>query len=291
MSARLDQYGVIGHPVAHSWSPFIHGMFAKQTGQELTYRLYDVAPEQFRERVLDFFAGGGRGLNVTLPHKPAAAALCNELSARAERAGAVNTLSFDGRVISGDNTDGAGLARDLISNLGLTIARRRVLIVGAGGAVRGVIAPLLELDPVELVIAGRSPERAQALAAEFTDLGPVRGCALPELSLGAFDLLINATSASLSGEVPEIPHEAVNATTVCYDMAYAKGETAFVRWARNQGCGRAVQGWGMLVEQAAESFQIWRGIRPETGAVLALLSQPHNPAVKKPSPLAAPTAS
>jgi shikimate dehydrogenase len=273
-SRPLDEYGVIGHPVAHSWSPFIHGMFARETGQALAYRLHDVPPDRFREHVLRFAASGGRGLNVTVPHKLAAAALAGELTPRAKRAGAVNTLILDREPMLGDNTDGAGLVRDLRDNLGLTVAKRRVLLAGAGGAARGVLAPLLELGPVEVVIASRAAERARALAADFAALGPVRGCAFDELLLGSFDLILNATSASLSGEVPAVPDAAVGAATVCYDMAYAKTDTPFVRWARERGCARAAQGWGMLVEQAAESFQIWRGVRPDTAPVLALLPRP-----------------
>ncbi len=279
MSEALDQYGVIGHPVAHSWSPFIHGMFARQTGQALAYHLHDVPPERFLEHVVDFAARGGRGLNVTIPHKVAAAALATELTGRARRAGAVNTLMFDGERILGDNTDGAGLVRDLCSNLGLTLAQRRILIAGAGGAARGVVAPLLALDPLAVTIAARVAARAQALAADFAGpSGVLRGCAFEELRPGealpdgGFDLLINATSASLSGEVPPIADAAICATATCYDMAYARTDTPFVRWARERGCERAVQGWGMLVEQAAESFYIWRGVRPDTAPVLALLA-------------------
>jgi shikimate dehydrogenase len=271
MSAEPDQYGVIGHPVSHSWSPFIHGMFAKQTGQSITYRLHDVVPEAFRRYVLDFFSRGGRGLNVTVPHKLAAAELANELTPRAERARAVNTLAIQDHRILGDNTDGAGLVHDLRANLNVTIRDRRVLIVGAGGATRGVLAPLLALEPAELVIANRTAERAVTLAADFQDLGAIRGCGLNELGEAAFDVVINATSASLSGEVPAVPAAIIGEQTVCYDMAYGKDDTAFVRWAREQGCARALQGWGMLVEQAAESFYIWRGVRPQTAPVLAAL--------------------
>src|SRR5688572_27618780 len=172
-----DQYGVVGHPVAHSWSPFIHGMFARQTGESLVYRLHDVLPENFRAYVLDFFSRGGRGLNVTVPHKVAAADLANELTPRAERAMAVNTLAIqrDNRLL-GDNTDGAGLVHDLRDNLSVRLAGRRVLIVGAGGATRGVVAPLLVLQPAEIVISNRTAERARSFAADFSDLGPVRGC-------------------------------------------------------------------------------------------------------------------
>src|SRR5690349_6782609 len=198
VNAPPDQYGVVGHPVAHSWSPFIHGIFARETGQSMVYRLYDFTPEEFRERVLEFFLGGGRGLNVTLPHKMAAAEVANELTPRAARAQAVNTLSLqaDGRLL-GDNTDGAGLVHDLCDNFNVVITRRRILIIGAGGASRGVLAPLLTLEPAELVIANRTEDRAQALAKEFGDLGTVSGVGFRYVSGGAFDVIINATSASL----------------------------------------------------------------------------------------------
>jgi shikimate dehydrogenase len=274
MSAEPDHYGVVGHPVAHSWSPFIHGMFAKETRQNLTYRLYDVAPPEFRERIVGFFAGGGLGLNVTLPHKTAAAEIADELTPRATRAGAVNTLAAraDGRLL-GDNTDGAGLVRDLCDNLGVVITHRRILMIGAGGAARGVLAPLLALEPSELVIANRTTERAQTLVEDFKDLGTLTGTGFAQVAPTAFDLVINATSASLSGDVPNIPAGVVAPETVCYDMAYGKSDTAFIRWARSVGCTRAIQGWGMLVEQAAESFRVWRGMRPPTGPVLAALKE------------------
>jgi shikimate dehydrogenase len=269
-----DLYGVVGHPVAHSWSPFIHGMFARQTGELMSYRLHDVLPEDFRIYVLDFFAHGGRGVNVTVPHKVAASGLADELTPRAERAGAVNTLALqrDGRLL-GDNTDGAGLVHDLRDNLGVTLGGRRVLIVGAGGATRGVVAPLLVLRPSELVIANRTADRAKAFAADFQDLGAVQGCGFNEVGDEPFDLVINATSASLAGEVPEIPPSVIKADSLCYDMAYSKGDTPFLKWAREHGCPHAVQGWGMIVEQAAESFQLWRGVRPQTGPVLDALRE------------------
>jgi shikimate dehydrogenase len=272
LDAPPDQYGVIGHPVAHSWSPFIHGMFARQTGESLVYRLHDVLPEDFRTYVLDFFARGGRGLNVTVPHKVAAAELAHELTPRAARAGAVNTLAVqrDGRLL-GDNTDGAGLVHDLRDNLSVNLAGARVLIVGAGGATRGVVAPLLVLRPAEQVIANRTADRARTFAADFQDLGAVHGCGFDELGNGAFDVIINATSASLAGEVPAIPSSIVRPSSLCYDMAYSKGDTPFLKWSREQGCSRAVQGWGMLVEQAAESFHLWRGVRPQTAPVLEAL--------------------
>jgi shikimate dehydrogenase len=274
VNAQPDQYGVVGHPVAHSWSPFIHGMFARQTGEQLVYRLHDVLPQDFRAYVLDFFSRGGRGLNVTVPHKVAAAELANELTPRAERATAVNTLAIqrDNRIL-GDNTDGAGLVHDLRDNLSMNLAGRRVLIVGAGGATRGVVAPLLVLRPAELVIANRTADRAHAFAADFKDLGAVRGCGFDDLGEQAYDVVINATSASLAGEVPAIPASVMKSESLCYDMAYSKGDTPFVKWAKNHGCARAVQGWGMLVEQAAESFQLWRGVRPQTRPVLEALRE------------------
>lgn len=274
MNAVPDQYGVIGHPVGHSWSPFIHGLFARQTGESLVYRLHDVEPDTFRNYVLEFFSRGGRGLNVTVPHKVAAAHLANELTPRAERARAVNTLAIqrDNRLL-GDNTDGAGLVHDLKDNLSITLAGRRVLIVGAGGATRGVVAPLLVLQPAELIIANRTPERARAFAADFRDLGAIRGCGFEDIADDVFDVVINATSASLSGDVPSIPPSVLRPGTVCYDMAYSLSDTPFLKWARSHGCEQALQGWGMLVEQAAESFHLWRGVRPQTAPVLQALRE------------------
>jgi len=272
MSPAVDQYGVFGHPVSHSLSPFIHGVFARDTGQQMSYRAYDVAPEEFTERVQHFFGEGGRGLNITLPHKLIAVEVAQELTARAAHAAAVNTLALqDDSNILGDNTDGAGLVRDLCDNLGLIITQRRLLILGAGGATRGLLAPLLGLDPAIVVIANRTPERAEALAAAFTDLGVTQGMSFAYVGDTPFDVVINATSASLSGEIPPIPPGAIGPQTVCYDLAYGRSAMAFVRWAQQAGCALAVQGLGMLVEQAAESFRLWRGVRPETKQVLAVL--------------------
>ena len=272
-SAAVDQYGVFGHPVGHSLSPFIHGVFARDSGQQISYRAYDVAPEEFTERVHSFFAGGGRGLNITLPHKIAAVEVAQELTGRAAHAAAVNTLALQGESILGDNTDGVGLVHDLCDNLGLVITQRRVLILGAGGATRGVLAPLLGLEPTILMIANRTPQRAEALAAAFADLGVTQGVGFEYVGDTPFDLIINATSASLSGDIPPIPAGAIGPETVCYDLAYGRSAMAFVRWAQQSGCARAVQGLGMLVEQAAESFRLWRGVRPETAEVLAALKE------------------
>jgi len=273
MKSVLDRYGVVGHPVSHSLSPFIHAMFARETGQAMSYRPFDVTAEDFETRVRGFFAEGGAGLNVTLPHKIAAVELADELTERAAHAAAVNTLALqDGRLL-GDNTDGAGLVRDLCDNLGVVITNRRVLIIGAGGATRGILAPILGLEPVVVVIANRTSERAQALAAAFADLGATQGTGFEYLEPRPFDIIINATSASLSGDIPPIPEAAITADSVCYDLAYGRSASAFVQWATRVGCGRAVQGVGMLVEQAAESFRLWRGVRPATAQVLAALKE------------------
>jgi shikimate dehydrogenase len=274
MSAAADPYGVVGHPIGHSLSPFIHGLFARETGQAMSYHLYDVTTGEFAGFVSGFFDRGGRGLNITVPHKVAAVDAASELTARAAHAAAVNTLALrDDGTILGDNTDGVGLVRDLCDNLGLVITNRRILIIGAGGATRGVLAPLLGLSPTLVVIANRTPERAAVLAAAFADLGAVHGVGFEDVGSEPFDIIINATSASLSGEMPPVPAGAVGRATVCYDLAYGRGATAFVDWARAHGAARALQGWGMLVEQAAEAFRLWRGIRPATATVLAALKE------------------
>jgi shikimate dehydrogenase len=274
MTGAPDQYGVAGHPVAHSWSPFIHGMFAQATAQNLVYRLFDIIPENFRRDTLKLFAGGVRGINVTLPHKQAAAELVNELTPRAARAQAVNTIAFfDDTTLLGDNTDGVGLTVDLENNLHMELADKRVLVLGAGGAVRGVLGPLLERDLREVHIANRTPRKAEALADEFADMGRVSGCGFADLRGPSYDLIINATSAGLHGEMPLLPAGIVGDATLCYDMSYGRGDTPFTRWAKTLNADRAVKGWGMLVEQAAASFELWRGIRPNTQPVLEALSQ------------------
>jgi shikimate dehydrogenase len=266
-----DAYALFGYPVQHSWSPFIHGMFARQAAQDMAYRLVESPPERFRSDVLEFFSTGGRGINVTLPHKRAAADLVNELTPRAERADAVNTVVRRDERLIGDNTDGAGLLADLTRNLGLHWQAPRILLLGAGGAARGALAPLMSLEPEILVIANRSTVRAQALATEFAELGNLKGCEFSGVEHRAFDLIVNATAASLHGEVPLIPIDVVDSRTTCYDMAYGVGDTPFMTWAKRLGAARAEQGWGMLVEQAAEAFHLWRGVRPATAPVLEVL--------------------
>ena len=264
-----DRYAVVGYPVAHSWSPFIHGMFAKQTGQSLTYSRLEIPPVELETQVAEFFANGGRGLNITVPHKQAACLLTRFRTPRAEIAGAVNTIAAQDEGLLGDNTDGAGLVTDLSKNLGLTLSDARVLLLGAGGAARGVLGPLLSAGLEYMEIANRDGSRAMQLAAEFATLGNVHGCGFDAITTtGHFDLVLNATSASLQETIPPVPPSVIGPTTLCYDMAYGKGDTAFTRWAKNAGAGRAETGWGMLVEQAAESFEMWRGVKPDTKPVL-----------------------
>jgi len=268
-----DRYAVIGHPIAHSRSPQIHALFAQQTDQHISYQAIDVAPEQLALRVHEFFDGGGRGLNVTVPHKQAVITLAAQLSERASTAGAVNTLIADahGR-LTADNTDGAGLVRDLTHNLKLAVRAQRVLLLGAGGAARGILAPLLQLEPRELVIANRGEERAAALARAFAPLGAVRASGFAALDGAGFDLIINATAASLESQLPPLPPGVLTATTICYDLFYAGSDTCFTSWARARGAAQVHMGLGMLIEQAAESFYLWRGVRPDTRPVLAALA-------------------
>ncbi|HLU62659.1 MAG TPA: shikimate dehydrogenase [Gammaproteobacteria bacterium] len=262
-----DRYALFGHPVSHSRSPEIHHRFAELTGESIRYELIDCPPQELAATVHRFIEEGGHGGNVTLPHKQAALSLCDVVSADAERAGAVNTLAVleDGRLF-GDNTDGVGLVRDLTVNHGVVISGRRVLVIGAGGAARGAIGALLDEAPATLVIANRTAVKAEAIAADFAaaNLHSLEFEALNE----AFDIIINATSASLAGEVPKVPGVIIGAHTLAYDMFYANDATAFLAWAKEQGAARCLDGWGMMVEQAAESFFIWRGVRPETSGLL-----------------------
>ncbi|HHH38035.1 MAG TPA: shikimate dehydrogenase [Sedimenticola sp.] len=267
-----DRYAVIGNPIEHSKSPQIHAAFARQTGQAMTYDRLLGSSDAFSTQVRAFFGSGGRGLNVTVPFKEAAWELADELSERAQSAGAVNTLiPLPGGRLRGDNTDGVGLVRDLTRNQGLDLAGKRVLLLGAGGASRGVGRPLLESGPGRLLIANRTREKALALAALLAPYGPVAGCGLDTLGEERFDLVINGTAAGLQGEVPRLPAGLIAEGGWCYDMMYGDTPTAFVRWARAQGAARALDGLGMLVEQAAESFRLWRGILPQTRPVIEAL--------------------
>lgn len=264
-----DRYAVIGNPIAHSKSPDIHAQFAAQTGQDMVYERLLAPLDAFAATVADFMRAGGRGANVTVPFKLEAHALATDLSERAEAAGAVNTLSFEGGKIRGDNTDGIGLVSDIVGNAGFAIAGRRVLLLGAGGAGRGALLPLLHERPAQLVIANRTLAKADALAQQFQHHQQVRACAFAALD-GVFDLVINATSASLADELPPVPMTVFGTHTLAYDMMYGAQPTAFMR-AASQAGSAVRDGLGMLVEQAAEAFFIWRGVRPDTAPVFAAL--------------------
>lgn len=276
---QTDRYAVFGHPISHSKSPRIHTLFAEQTGQDLVYTAEDVPPESFAATARGFFQNGGKGLNCTVPLKELAYSFADKLSERAQRAKAVNTLALlaDGGIL-GDNTDGAGLVRDLTDNLGLALAGKRVLVLGAGGATRGILAPLLELEPARLWVANRTVSKSEALAAEFSDLGAVEASGFEGLAGECFDVILNATAASLGGDLPPLPDGILAAGGACYDLAYGKAPTPFVRWGIEAGAALSVDGLGMLVEQAAEAFGLWRGVRPETGPVLAALDAERRPA-------------
>ena len=273
----MDQYGVVGHPVSHSWSPFIHGLFARQTDQQLTYRIYDIAAAQFRGEILEFFASGGKGLNVTVPHKEAAADLANELTARAERAGAVNTLMMQGdHHLIGDNTDGAGLVRDLTGRHGLDLRARRTLLIGAGGAARGIAPSLIDAGIGDLYIVNRDPQKADALADLLGEPGRVHPRYFADLgNLGNFELIVNATSAARGSGLPTLPMSLVDSRTACVDLSYGEAAIPFLAWARAAVAHHSVDGLGMLVEQAAESFALWHGVRPDTDPVYAELHARH----------------
>ena len=266
-----DQYAVVGNPVAHSKSPWIHAEFARQTGEDISYELLLAPIDAFAATADAFSRRGGRGLNVTLPFKGEAFRFANQHSERARMAQAVNTLRFDRDAIFGDNTDGIGLVNDLSRNLGRTIAGGRVLLLGAGGAARGAIGPLLDQQPVRLTLANRTLENARRLAQCFR--GTIDVSDYAALAGRQFDLVINATSASLSGALPPLPLGVFAPGALAYDMMYGKGDTPFLAFARSDGAARLADGLGMLVEQAAESFYIWRGLRPDTATVLKLLRQ------------------
>ena len=269
-----DRYAVFGNPIAHSKSPRIHALFARQTGQDMAYEALLAPLDGFAATVRAFAAGGGHGANVTVPFKEEAFRLATRLTARAQAAGAVNTLAFRPDGILGDNTDGAGLVRDLEANLGVAIKGRRVLLLGAGGAARGTLLPLLERRPAELFVANRTADKAARLAAEFAPLAPAdavrpQGGGFDDLAGGSFDLVVNATSAGLAAQAVPLPAGVFAPGSLAYEMLYGR-ETPFMAQARSDGA-RVADGLGMLVEQAAEAFALWRGLRPDTAPALATL--------------------
>ena len=268
----MDRYAVIGNPIGHSKSPLIHGMFARQTGEQLSYQALLAPLDDFAGTLREFLHQGGRGVNVTVPFKEQAWALVDNHTPAAALAGAVNTIQRldDGRLL-GDNTDGRGLVRDIQHNAGLALAGKRILLIGAGGAARGVIQPLLQAHPAQLCVVNRTVEKAEQLAMLFKDQGPISAAGFEWIE-ESVDLIINATSASLDGQLPPISPSLIRpGHTWCYDMMYASEATVFNRWAAQHGAARCIDGLGMLVEQAAEAFLLWRGVRPDTTPVLAAL--------------------
>jgi len=266
----MDQYAVFGNPIKQSKSPFIHTLFAAQTFQQLAYKAIEPSDEDFKITLTRFFAGGGKGCNVTMPYKEQAFQFAQKLTERATLAGAVNTLKLtDDNVVIGDNTDGAGLVLDL-KNHHIDLTGARILLLGAGGAARGVCGPLLAESPKELVIANRTFSKAETLVSIFNDLGNVSSSELSQLE-GEFDLIINSTAASINGEVPAISSALIRPETAIYDMMYSAQETPFNQWAKQLGARVVIDGLGMLVGQAAESFAMWRGIKPSAKQVLTEL--------------------
>ena len=272
--AVVRRFAVIGHPVAHSLSPRIHAAFGRQTGIALEYTAMDATPELFDAILTEFAAEGGLGANVTLPHKTRAASACTTLTERARRAGAVNTLIRTATGWEGDNTDGVGLVRDLTERHGLDLRARRTLLIGAGGAARGVAPALLDAGIGDLYIVNRTPERADALADALAMPGRVHPRYLRDIgSLGTFDLIVNATSAARADGLPSLPIALANPRTAAVDLSYGEVAIPFLAWARAAGAHDCIDGLGMLVEQAAESFQRWHGVRPETDAVYEVLRE------------------
>jgi len=273
----IDQYAVIGNPIAHSKSPWIHTQFAKICNDEVDYRLLEAEPnpEAFISTVKGFIASGAKGANVTMPFKEVAWSMSDHLSFRAKLAGAVNTLTFtDNGEIFGDTTDGVGLVNDLTVNMEVNLKQKRILVLGAGGAVKGVLQPLLEKEPAVIHVVNRTVERAEELADVFSEFGTISAGSYDGLSeLEAFDIIINATPANFNGELPPISPEILANNSLAYDMSYAAEPTLFETWCSENGASQATNGLGMLVEQAAESFFIWRDRRPDTKQVLADLKK------------------
>jgi shikimate dehydrogenase len=268
------RFAVFGHPVAHSLSPRIHAAFGRQLGIELQYEAVDCEPWQLSAALADFAAGGGVGANLTLPHKQAGLSLCTAVSARARLAGAVNTLRRDGGDWFGDNTDGAGLVRDLTGRHRLDLRKRRTLLLGAGGGARGVAPDLLDAGVGDLFVVNRTPERADALADALGEPGRVHPRYFSDLgAIGEFDLILNATSAGRDDVFPSLPMSLVGRRTSVVDLSYGEAAIPFLAWARAAGAHDAIDGLGMLVEQAAESFHRWHGVRPDTDAVYAQLRE------------------
>jgi len=274
MTTMTDRYALFGNPAKHSKSPTIHAAYARATGQDLTYEVIEAPVDGFAASVAAFRAAGGRGGNVTMPFKLEAFALADDLSERARLAGAVNTLKFEGDRIRADNVDGVGLVNDIQRNLACSIAGRRVLLLGAGGAVRGALLPILEQRPAQLFVVNRTVAKAKALGEQFAKFGNLVTGGYPDVGEQAFDLVINATSTGMRGELPPITRTVFSPGAVAYDLVYGRGLTPFLQLAREAGAGRLADGVGMLVEQAAEGFLWWRGVRPDTREMIGALAVP-----------------
>ncbi|MFK7889005.1 MAG: shikimate dehydrogenase [Gammaproteobacteria bacterium] len=267
-----DLYAVIGHPIAHSLSPFIHAEFAAQTEQPMSYGAVDIAPDSLAEDVRALLNNGYRGLNVTMPHKSAVLELCDEVSAGVREAGAANTLIWDGHTLRADTTDGVGLISDLTGHVGATVRDASILIVGAGGSTYSILGELLRAEPGRVLVANRTAKRAHQVVNDFEPRGNLGACGLIDIPADTFDIVINATSASIGGTRPDIPRDCVS-DALCYDLMYAAGGTPFTDWCQRHGAAGVHTGIGMLIAQAARSFELWRGVTPDEAAVRALIAE------------------
>lgn len=269
-----DQYALFGNPLGHSKSPLIHGTFARETGQDMSYELIEAPLDGFATALADFRARGGRGMNVTMPFKLEAFALATDLSQRARLAGAANALKVEGERLLAENFDGVGLVNDIQRNVGFPFSGKSVLLLGAGGAARGAMLPILEQRPLMLTVANRTIAKAVALGEQFHSMGPVEVGGYRDIGSRTYDIVINATSASMRGELPPVAATAFTPGCLAYELVYGRGLTPFLRIARQAGAGHLADGVGMLVEQAAEAFAWWRGVRPTTAPVIAALTVP-----------------
>ena len=268
-----EQYGVLGDPISHSQSPAIHNLFASQLHQTINYKAFHVIQDELKKFIAEYKKRGGKGLNVTLPHKTAVMEYIDEISPRAAKAGAVNTLIFDENKIIGDNTDGIGLINDLENNFHHNIKNKNILIIGAGGASRGIISPLMEKEPSSLTITNRTASKANRLVSRFQQYLNIDACGIDALKPNQpYDIIINATSAAITSTSIDFPCFIIAKNTICYDLSYESSPTQFMLWAMKNGAECAIQGWGMLIEQAAESYLIWKKIRPDTSAILKQLN-------------------
>jgi len=274
LDRSVPNYAVFGNPVKHSKSPQIHTLFAEQIGIALKYQAIEVPTENFNEYVKLFSSLGGKGLNITVPFKEDACSVCTSLTQRAENSGSVNTIRIDEhKNIHGDTTDGQGLINDLTINYSINLKNKSILILRAGGSVKAILEPFCNQEPGSIIIANRTVSRAEQLAKKFSDQGNIEACSYAELSNRSFDLIINGTSLSLRGELPPIPGIVINNGACCYDLMYSDTDTIFMKWAAEQGASKVVDGLGMLVEQAAEAFLIWHGVKPDTAPVIQALKK------------------